>query len=97
MSQLPVELQKQLNELKKLLKDNFINDKEVLSSSEAIAYLGISYSLLSKLTSSRSIPFYKPTNGLLFFLKSDLVDWVKDNKVYNQEDAEIFLKNNKKK
>lgn len=90
-----VQLQQELNEIKKLLKDNFINSKDVLTSNEVLKYLNISYSLLSKLTSSGLIPFYKPTNGLLFFFRSELHDWIKENKIYSEKDAENLLKNHR--
>lgn len=69
-----VQLQQELNEIKKLLKDNFINSKDVLTSNEVLKYLNINYSLLSKLTSAGLIPLYKPTNGLLFSFRSELHD-----------------------
>ena len=78
-----IQLQQELNEIKKLLKDNFINSKDVLTSNEVLKYLNVSYRLLSKLTSAGLIPFYKPTNGLLFFFKSELHDWIKENKIYS--------------
>ncbi|PQA92673.1 hypothetical protein B0A69_14520 [Chryseobacterium shigense] len=88
-----VQLQQELNEIKKLLKENFINSKDVLTSNEVLKYLNVSYSLLSKLTSAGLIPFYKPTNGLLFFFRSELHDWIKENKIYSEKDAENLLKN----
>jgi excisionase family DNA binding protein len=88
-----IEIQQQFNELKKLLKDNFINSKEVLTSNEILSYLNISYSLLSKLTSAGLIPHYKPTNGHLFFIKSEIHAWIKENKIFTEKDAEILLKN----
>ncbi len=97
MSQIiPLQLQKELNEIKKLIKDNFINGKDVLTSNEVLAYLNISYSLLSKLTSAGLIPYHKPTNGLLFFFKSELHDWIRENKIYSDKDAENLLKNHRK-
>ena len=45
-----------------LLKDHIWAVKEVLTTAEASAYLGLSESYLYKLTSSKRIPHYKP-NG----------------------------------
>lgn len=87
------QMQKEFNELKKLLKDNFINSKDVLTSSELTSYLNISYSLLSKLTSAGLIPYYKPTNGLLFFFRAEIHDWIKENKIFTEKDAEVLLSN----
>lgn len=66
-------LQVELNEIKKLLSESFINSKEVLSAKETSKYLNISYSKLTKLTSLNLIPFYKPTNGILFFSKMNYI------------------------
>lgn len=41
------QIQQEFNELKKLLKDNFINSKPVLSATETATYLNISYSRLT--------------------------------------------------
>ncbi len=87
-----LQFQQELNELKKLLKDNFINSKPVLSASETATYLNISYSRLTKLTSSMLIPFYKPTNGILFFFREELHSWIKESKVYNDDDVDKLLK-----
>ncbi len=93
MTQLTPQVQQQFNELKKLLKENFINSKEVFTSAEILIYLGISYSLLTKLTAASIIPHHKPTNGLLFFFKSEIHEWIKQNKIYSEKDAENLLKN----
>lgn len=92
-----VRLQQELNEIKRLLKQNFINGKDVLTSKEIVSFLNISYSMLTKLTSNSLIPFYKPTNGLLFFFKSDIHDWIRENKIYSEEDAENLLKIHRQK
>ncbi|MCT3699047.1 helix-turn-helix domain-containing protein [Elizabethkingia anophelis] len=91
-----IKLNQELNEIKKLIKNNFINGKEVLTSNEVLSYLNISYSMLTKLTSNNIIPFYKPTNGLLFFFKDELHTWIKENKVFTEKDAENLVKNHRK-
>lgn len=92
-----LKLQQELNEIKRLLKQNFINGKDILTSKEVISYLNISYSMLTKLTSNSMIPYYKPTNGVLFFLKSEIYDWVKGHKIYTENDIESLIQENKKK
>lgn len=91
-----IKLNQELNEIKKLIKNNFINGKEVLTSNEVLSYLNISYSMLTKLTSNNIIPFYKPTNGLLFFFKDELHTWIKENKVFTEKDAENLVRNHRK-
>lgn len=51
-------------------------DKEILSSNEAAAYLDISIHQLYKLSSARKLPTYSPTGGKIYFLKSELDEWV---------------------
>jgi excisionase family DNA binding protein len=94
---LPPRLQIELNEIKKLLQENFINSKEILSAKETSKYLNISYSKLTKLTSLNLIPFYKPTNGILFFFKEELHLWIKDSRVYSESDADNLIRTHKNK
>lgn len=54
-------------------------NKEFLNFKEAMTLLGISASTLYKLTSSKSIPFYKP-KGKIYFIKDELVEYVKNKK-----------------
>jgi len=53
--------------------------KEVLSFREAVLYLDISASNLYKLTSKRSIKFFKPNKGKLYFRRLDLDKWMLQN------------------
>lgn len=47
---------------------------------DACQYLGISKSLLYKMTSKREISFYKPRNGKLYFEKEVLDNFIQQNK-----------------
>jgi excisionase family DNA binding protein len=51
-------------------------DKQILSSTEAAAYLDISLHQLYKLSSSGKLPTYSPTGGKIYFLQSDIEEWV---------------------
>jgi excisionase family DNA binding protein len=48
-----------------------------ISFQEACAFLGFSESYMYKLSAAGMIPFYKPTGKTLFFLRSELEQWVK--------------------
>lgn len=61
----PKELMKRVSRLEETLYSN----KEVFNTEEACAYLGISESLLYKMTANREIPHYKPRGKNLFFSK----------------------------
>lgn len=81
-------IQQELNEIKKLIKDNFVNDKEVLTGKELISYLNISYSLLSKLSAAGIIPSHQPTNGLKYYFKSEIHDTGKGESILSVQLAE---------
>lgn len=54
--------------------------KEVLTFKEAFALLGISSSMLYKMTHKRAITFYKPSGKLIYFKRADLINWMLSNK-----------------
>lgn len=59
------------------IKNKIEDEKEMLTISEAAEYLQISKGSMYKMTSSRQIPFYKPTGKMIYIHRQDLVDWVK--------------------
>ncbi|MGN0218270.1 MAG: helix-turn-helix domain-containing protein [Bacteroidaceae bacterium] len=61
--------------------------KEVLTTDEAAAYLGITKSALYKLTMGRKIPFYKSAK-LCYFDRGELIAWMKANRVATQEELD---------
>lgn len=73
----------QLEELIKIesQKENNIPRLKMLDFEESISYLGISRSSLYKLSSQRKIPHTKPNGKKLYFMKSDLDNWLEKNKV----------------
>lgn len=54
--------------------------KEVLNFKEALAFLGVSPSMLYKLTHKQAIQYYKPNGKLIYFKKEDLISWMLSNK-----------------
>ena len=69
-----IEIKQQLHEIKSLVEQGALNNKEIWTSADFMKYTGLSYSTLTKLTSTGEISYYKPTNGKLFFLKSEILD-----------------------
>lgn len=55
--------------------------KEVLTSDEAAAYMGIAKSYLYKLTSKCLIPHYKPMGKMCYFNRKELESWLQSNRV----------------
>lgn len=60
----------------------------MLTFNEAADFLGLSKSYLYKLTSTCQIPHYKPKGKMLYFEKSELIEWLKRNKVKTSEQIE---------
>lgn len=64
-----------------LMEENIYTTKKVLTFTEACFYLGISESLLYKLTSTKEVPHYKPRGKMLYFNKDELDQWLMQNTV----------------
>ena len=84
------ELQKRVTSLESLC----FQSKPVLNLEEASIYLGISRSMLYKMTHAGKIDFYKPEGKLIFFEEESLWNWARKNKVKSDEttQAEAELK-----
>lgn len=63
-------------------------ESEMLSTEEAAKYLGVSTSLLYKMTSRRKIRHFKPTGKLVYFKREDLDKWMRSNPVATMEEIE---------
>ncbi|KAA6324801.1 hypothetical protein EZS27_025916 [termite gut metagenome] len=88
------------NRVSKLEESLFII-KNILSFDEASEFLNLSKSYLYKLTSSGQIPHYKPQGKMLYFEKSELENWLRQNPIKTnqqiQQEAETHLMNIKRK
>ncbi len=60
--------------------------KEVLTSDEAAAYMGVSKSYLYKLTMRQMIPHYKPNGKIVYFNRKELEAWLQSNRVSTAEE-----------
>ena len=63
----------QIDGLKKLI---IAGTKEVLSIEECATFTSLSVAHLYRLTSQRTIPFYKPMGGKIYFKKSEIENWL---------------------
>ena len=77
-------LEQKINEVDKIqtienyiiqLKERIWAVKEVLTTAEASAYLGLSESYIYKLTSLKQIPHYKPNGKLVYFNRKEPVSY----------------------
>ncbi|WP_342381978.1 helix-turn-helix domain-containing protein [Bacteroides ovatus] len=70
-------LEMRVSELEKML---FLT-KDVLSFDEASTFLNLSKSYLYKLTSGNLISHYKPQGKMLYFEKTELEAWLRQNPI----------------
>jgi excisionase family DNA binding protein len=66
--------------------------KDILNLEEAAMFIGVKRSQLYKLTHSRAIPYFKPSGKLVYFEKSELLDWLKQNPVMSQKQIDLEAK-----
>jgi excisionase family DNA binding protein len=85
------------NELQAMLQDISDSNKDTLKLTEAARFIGCSKSHLYKLTSSKSIPHYKPNGKFIYFDKNELQAWLKQGRVTSEKELEVtakeFIKN----
>jgi len=77
-----------LESIERMLMEQNMLKKEVLNFSEAAIYLEVSHSHLYKLTSTGSIPAYKPNGKKLYFNRHELDAWLLSNKQVSTSELE---------
>ena len=70
-----------------LLEKNIYATKKVFTFSEACMYIGVSESMLYKLTANKEIPHYKPRGKMIYFAKEELDEWLLQNHELAVDDA----------
>ena len=70
------------------LENLVLHYKNVLSFEEASRFLNLSKSYLYKLTSGNLIPHYKPQGKMLYFEKTELEAWLRQNPIRTQAQTE---------
>lgn len=81
------EIIKELAELKKLINEQKIMLKQVLTFSETADYLQLSHSYLYHLASKGILPSYKPNGKKLYFSRQELDQWLLKNKQHSNEEV----------
>lgn len=74
--------------VEELERKMFLN-KNILSFDEASEFLNLSKSYLYKLTSANLISHYKPQGKMLYFEKTELEAWLRQNPVKTQNQIEL--------
>lgn len=87
------DLYKKLELIERLLIEQNLLKKEVLNLIEAALYLDISHSHLYKLTSSGTIPCYKPNGKKVYFNRPELDKWLLTNRQNATSEIELRAEN----
>lgn len=77
-----------LDSIEKMLSEQNMLKKEVLTFNEAAIYLEVSHSHLYKMTSTGVVPSYKPNGKKLYFNRKELDLWLLSNKQLSKEEIE---------
>ena len=75
----------QLNRIEKL---TLLSAKNVLCLNDVVLLTGLSKSHIYKMTHSRKIPFYKPNGKQIYFDRSEIENWMKQNRVATTDEIE---------
>ena len=79
---------KKLDSIEKMLTEQNMLRKDVLTFNEAAVYLDLSHSHLYKMTSTGVIPSYKPNGKKLYFNRKELDEWLLTNKQLSQDELQ---------
>jgi excisionase family DNA binding protein len=71
-----------------ILTQAVLSNKTTLTLDECAAYTDLSTSHLYKLTSSGAIPHYKPNGKKLYFDRSEIDAWLRQNRVSTRAEIE---------
>ena len=72
---------KVINERMSKVEQKVFSVKEMLTSTEAAEFLGISQSQIYKLTMTMQIPHFKPKGKTIYFSRKELINWMRKNHV----------------
>lgn len=78
----------QLNRIEKAIILTTLATKNALTFDEGAIFTGIGKSHLYKLTSSGTIPHYKPRGKMIYFDRAELEKWLLQNRVTPADEIE---------
>lgn len=76
-----------------ILTNAVLTNKQILSIDEGAIYTGLSVSYLYKLTSTQQIPHFKPRGKMIYFDRSELDEWLRQNRVKTTTEIQTEAKN----
>jgi len=76
-----------------ILTNAVLTNKQTLSIDEAAIYTALSVSYLYKLTSTQQIPHFKPRGKIIYFDRSELDEWLRQNRVKTTDEIQTEADN----
>lgn len=76
------------DKINKILIYSLLAAKNVLTLEDVALLTGLSKSHLYRLTCTRQIPYYKPNGKQIYFDRGEIENWMKQNRVMTQQEAE---------
>lgn len=70
-----------------VLENTLSAAKEVLTLEEAALFMGISKSSLYKMTHKHELPFFRPNGKIIYFEKSELLNWMRQNRSMSEAET----------
>ena len=77
-----------IEKLDAIERNTLLASKNVLTIDDVALLTGISKSTLYKMTCKKQLPHYKPNSKLLFFDRTEIEEWAKQNRVNTWAEAE---------
>lgn len=84
---------REVRTLRKEVRNSTLFRKRIYTLKEASIVLGISYSQIQKLVSSKQIPHSKPTGKLIFIRRRDLEKFVMKNRIESEDEIDTIVSN----
>lgn len=80
-------------QLDRIERYSLLSAKNVLCFEDVVLLTGLSKSHLYKLTCAHQIPYYKPNGKHLYFDRSEVEDWMKQNRIATKAEIETKAAN----
>lgn len=76
------------NQLDRIERYSLLSAKNVLCFDDVVLLTGLSKSHLYKLTCSHQIPHYKPNGKQIYFDRTEVETWMKQNRIATKEEID---------
>lgn len=81
-------MEKLIDQLNRIERNTLLAAKNVLTFDDVALLTGLSKSHLYKLTSTRQIPYYKPSGKNIYFDRKEVEDWLRQNRANTEQEAQ---------